>query len=72
MPLPFYISLLHGLSVSCPKKLLERQVLKYAYVDIILMVSKMFRGHLTAGVLAIGVTVVLISVIDTNCGIISA
>ena len=45
---------------------------EYAYVDIILMVRKMFRGHLTADVLAIGVTVVLISEIDTNCDIISA
>ena len=45
--------------------LLKRQFLKFAYVDVILMVSKMFRGHLTAGVLAIGVTVVLISEIDT-------
>ena len=32
------------------------------------MVNKMFRGNLTADMLAIGVTVVLISEIDTNCG----
>ena len=31
------------------------------------MVNKMFRGNLTADMLAIGVTVVLISEIDTNC-----
>ena len=36
------------------------------------MVSKMFRGNLTADMLAIGVTVVLISEIDTNCHTISA
>ena len=52
--------------------LLKRQFLKFAYVDIILMVGKIFRGNLTAGVLAIGVTVVLISEIDTNCHTISA
>ena len=50
----------------------KRQFLNFAYVDIILMVSKMLRGHLTAGMLAIGVTVVLISEIDTNCHTISA
>ena len=58
--------------MSCPKMLLKRQFLKFAYVDIILTVSKMFRGHFTAGVLAIGVTVVLISEIDTTCRTISA
>ena len=47
--------------------LLKHQYLKFAYVDIVLMVSKMFRGNLTAGMIAIGVTVVLISEIDTNC-----
>ena len=52
--------------------LLKHQYLKFAYVDIVLMVSKMFRGNLTAGMLAIGVTVVLISEIDTNCRVISA
>ena len=52
--------------------LLKHQYLKFAYVDIVLMVNKMFRGNLTAGMLAIGVTVVLISEIDTNCHIISA
>ena len=52
--------------------LLKHQYLKFAYVDIVLMVNKMFRGNLTAGMLAIGVTVVLISEIDTNCRIISA
>ena len=52
--------------------ILKRQFLKFAYVDIILVVSKMFRGHLTAGVLAIRVAVVLISEIDTNCHTISA
>ena len=36
------------------------------------MVSKMFRGNLTADMLAIGVTVVLITEIDTNCRTISA
>ena len=45
--------------------LLRRQYLKFAYVDVVLMVSKMFRGNLTAGMLAIGVTVVLISETDT-------
>ena len=52
--------------------LLKHQYLKFAYVGIVLMVSKMFRGNLTAGILAIGVTVVLISEIDTNCRTISA
>ena len=52
--------------------LLKHQYLKFAYVGIVLMVSKMFRGNLTAGILAIGVTVVLISEIDTNCRKISA
>ena len=52
--------------------LLKHQYLKFTYVDIVLMVSKMFRGNLTAGILAIGVTVVLISEIDTNCRTISA
>ena len=52
--------------------LLKHQYLKFAYVDIVLMVSKMFRGYLTADMLAIGVTVVLISEIDTNCRTISA
>ena len=41
--------------------LLKLQYLKFAYVDIVLMVSQMCRGNLTAGMLAIGVTVVLIS-----------
>ena len=41
--------------------------LKFAFVDVILMASKMFRGTLTAVVLAIEVTVVLISVIEINC-----
>ena len=36
-------------------------------VDVILMASKMFRGTLTAVVLAIGATGVLIPEIDTNC-----
>ena len=45
--------------------LLRHQYLKFAYVDVVLMVSKMFRGNLTARILAIGVTVVLISEIDT-------
>ena len=52
--------------------LLKHQYLKFAYVDIVLMVDKMFRGNLTADMLAIGVTVVLISEIDTNCRTISA
>ena len=52
--------------------LLKHQYLKFAYVDIVLMVSKMCRGNLTAGILDIGVTVVLISEIDTNCRAISA
>ena len=52
--------------------LLKHQYLKFAYVDIVLMVSKMCRGNLTAGILAIGVTVVLISEIYTNCRTISA
>ena len=52
--------------------LLKYQYLKFAYVDIALVVSKMCRGNLTAGILAIGVTVVLISEIDTNCRTISA
>ena len=52
--------------------ILKRQFFKFAYVDIILVVSKMFRGHLTAGVLAIRVAEVLISEIDTNCHTISA
>ena len=47
--------------------LLKHQYLKFAYVDIVLVVSKMCRGNLTAGILAIGVTVVLILEIDTNC-----
>ena len=52
--------------------LLKHQYLKFAYVDIVFMVSKMFRGNLTAGILAIGMTVVLISEIATNCRTISA
>ena len=52
--------------------LLKHQFLKFAHVDIVLMVNKMFRGNLTADMLAIGVTVVLISEIDTNCRTISA
>ena len=44
VPLPFYIILLHGLYVACPKLLLKLQILKIAYVAIMLMVSKMFRG----------------------------
>ena len=60
--------------------LLKHQYLKFAYVDIVLVVSKMCRGNLTAGILAIGVIVVLISEhqvnliseIDTNCRTISA
>ena len=51
---------------------LKHQYLKFAYVDIALVVSKMCRGNLTAGILAIGVAVVLISEIDTNCRTISA
>ena len=46
--------------------LLKHQYLKFAYVDIVEMVIKMFRGNLTADMLAIGVTVVLISEIDTT------
>ena len=46
--------------------LFKHQYLKFAYVDIVLMVSKMFRGNLIADMLSIGVTVVLISEIDTN------
>ena len=45
--------------------LLKHQHLIFAYVDIVLMVSKMFRGNLTAGMPAIGETVILISEIDT-------
>ena len=41
--------------------------MKFAYVDIILIASKMFRGTLTAVVLAIEATVVLISEIEINC-----
>ena len=52
--------------------LLKHQYLKFAYVDIALVVSKMYRGNLTAGILAIGVTVVLILEIDTNCLTINA
>ena len=52
--------------------LLKHQYLKFSYVGIVLMVSKMFRVNLTADMLAIGVTVVLISEIDTNCHTISA
>ena len=44
MQLPFYIIFLHGLYMSCPKLLLKLQILKIAYVAIVLMVSKMFRG----------------------------
>ena len=51
--------------------LLKPQYLKFAYVNIVLMVSKMFRGNLTADMLAIGVTVVLITETDTNCRTIS-
>ena len=51
--------------------LLKHQYLKFANVDVVLMVNKMFRGNLTADMLAIGVTVVLISEIDTNCRTIS-
>ena len=58
------------------KMLLKHQYLKFAYVDIILMISKIIRGNLTAGMLAIKTTVtptvVLISQIDTNCHTISA
>ena len=68
----FYIILLQDLKESCLKMLLKDQYLKFTYVDIVLMVSKMFRGNLTADMLAIGVTVVLISEIDTNCRTISA
>ena len=52
--------------------LLKHQYLKFANVDIVLMVSKMFGVNLTADMLAIGVTVVLITEIDTNCRTISA
>ena len=52
--------------------LLKHQYLKFANVDTVLMVSKMFRGNLTADMLAIGVTVVLISEIDINSRTISA
>ena len=52
--------------------LFKHQYLKFAYLDIALVVSKMCRGNLTAGILAIGVIVVLISEIDTNCRTISA
>ena len=52
--------------------LLKHQYLKFAYVDIVLMFSIMFRGNLTTDMLAIGVTVVLILEIDTNCRTISA
>ena len=52
--------------------LFKYQYLKFAYGHIILKVSKMFRGNLTAGMLAIGVTEVLISEIDTYCHTISA
>ena len=52
--------------------LFKHQYLKFANVDAVLMVSKMFRVNLTADILAIGVTVVLISDIDTNCRPISA
>ena len=52
--------------------LFKHQYLKFAYVDIVLMVSKMFRVNLPADILAIGVTVVLILEIDTNCRTISA
>ena len=45
--------------------LLKHQYLKFAYVDIVFMASKMFRGNLTADMLAIGVTVVLITEIQT-------
>ena len=45
--------------------LLRHQYLKFAYIDAVLMVSKIFRGNLTAGMLAIAVTVVFISEIDT-------
>ena len=50
----------------------KHQYLKFANVDIALVVSKMCRSNLTAGILAIGVTVVLLSEIDTNCRTISA
>ena len=46
--------------------LLKHQYLKFAYVGIVLIASKMFRVNLTADMLAIGVTVVLISEIDTK------
>ena len=69
----------HSISFSCMaynchvKNAIKTSIFMIlAHVDIIVMVSKMFRGHLTAGVLAIGVTVVLISEIDTNCHTISA
>ena len=68
----FYIILLHDLLESCLKMLLKHQYLKFAYVGFVLMVSKMFRVNLIADMLAIGVTVVLISEIDTNCRTISA
>ena len=55
-----------------PKMLFKYQYLKFAYGHIILKVSKMFRGNLTAGMLAIGVTEVLISEIDTYFHTISA
>ena len=51
---------------------IKTSIFEIAYVDIVLMVSKMFRGNLTADMLAIGVTVVLITEIDTNCRTISA
>ena len=69
----------NSISFSCmiykshvPKMLFKYQYLKFAYGHIILKVSKMFRGNLTAGMLAIGVTEVLISEIDTYCHTISA
>ena len=68
----FYMILRYDLQKSCLKMLLKHRYLKFGYVDIVLMVSKMFRGNLTADMLAIGVTVVLISEIDTNCRTISA
>ena len=51
---------------------IKTSIKKLAYVDIVLMDSKMFRGNLTAAMLAIGVTVVSISEIYTNCRTTSA
>ena len=60
--LPFSIILLYGpawfISVVSKNVVKTPVFFKFDSVDVILMVSKMFRGHLTAGGLAIGVTVV--------------